>query len=388
MVCLLLCILGLLSLLFVLGHTDDDGVETPLPLLTKPESLATATEKDASPALAGIDKVRVLSPNLYPASSTEPVVVVVVAESRQLLTSRPTRKPTRRPTRRPNRSPSSAPSFEPTSFTIPPTNLFPVLPTPPSKAPVPTFPIKPPSLPLPFTQSPIAKPTLPSGPLSRLIQFLKRILGLSNDPPSLAPVGAPTPAGRIVDLRLVQAVTGALVTSLSNTTVVYLNGMAPNYTVVAITTGGPIRSVQFSWNSSTLYRTEKIAPYTLCGGRSYDQCANLRAGAHTVTANVNGRAETAYRVSFSIVSGTKPPNPTPKPSRPPTRKPTRRPTRKPTSQPVATPTTTLPPRLSCPRDETCPGENLMQKFCATQCVEEANVKRKRRAGWRCGRCPL
>jgi hypothetical protein len=369
--------------LLVLGH---DGVVETAPLPGEPESLASRLNDPLSIDV-GNTKVRVLAPAQSPAIES-------VATRRQLIVS-PTKKPTRKPTRMPviktKIMPSNAPSFEPTSFTIPPTQLFPVLPIPPSQASVPTFPIKPPSLPFPFTHSPVAKPTSPSGPLARLIQRLRSILGISNDPPSLAPVGAPTPAGKIVDLQLVKAVSGAFVTRLANFSVVYLNGTTPSYTIAAITTGGPIQSVQFTWNSPTVYRTETIAPYTLCGGRFYSQCVNLQAGAHTVTATVNGKIETTYRVSFSIVNGVQ----MPKPMRRPTKRPTRRPTRKPTPNPgpSSSPTwdfsRTLPPKLSCPRaDDICPGENLMQKKCVTQCVEEPNVKRKRRAGWHCGRCSV
>jgi hypothetical protein len=419
MVLFLSYILGLLPLVVLIGRND--GVET-ISLSRKPESLATSR---TDPLLNRRDKnkVRVVAPAPSSHAAATKSDVVVVETTRLLATARPTRRPTtRRPT---TRRPSSAPSLEPTSFTIPPTsNLSPVVPTRPTKSPVtppapsvparplsPVRPIVPTKLPVAvpviIAPSPVApppppppRPTSPSGPLQRFIQFIKRILGLDNSPP-------PTPAGGITGLQLVKAVSGELVTSLSNTTVVYLNGTTPNFTIVAITMGGPISSVQFTWNSSTLYRTEKISPYTLCGGKSYNPCTNLQAGAHTVTATVNGQVGTLYRVAFTIVNGTKQPNPTrvptrrptrtptKSPTRPPTRPPTKRPTRRPTA-PTAfptpsqnqPPTATLPPRLSCPRDAACPNENLMQKFCVTQCVAEANFKRKRRAGWRCGRCPL
>jgi PT repeat len=396
-------IFGLIPLV-VLGH--DYAVET-VQLSRSAESLEV-TQNDPMHTL----KVRVLAPIVSPATKS-------VVATRRLATARPTRrptrKPTRRPTRKPSRKPSDAPSFEPTSFTIPPTYLFPVLPhrptnrpaspTPkPSFAPMPRnlptrFPV---SLPVPIAPAPVLQPTSPGGPLQRFIQFLKRFLGISN-PPSRAPVGAPTPEGRIVDLQLVKALSGELVTPLVNATVIYLNGTTPNYTIVAVTVGGPIRSVQFTWNSATPYRTEKIAPYTLCGGRSYNQCQKLQVGTHAVSAAVNGQVGTMYRVSFAIVNGTKTLSPTripthkptrspTKPTRPPTRRPTRSPTRKPTQlptpHPITTPTEPLPVFVTCPVDTTCPpGENLMQKRCLTQCVPEIYVNRKRRAGWRCGRCP-
>jgi Malectin domain len=125
--------------------------------------------------------------------------------------------------------------------------------------------------------------------------------------------------GRVTGMQLVQAPTGALVSDLVNGTIVYLGTIAavaaaasspPTLTVVAVTdttSKRRIKSLVFDWNTKLRYRTETTAPYTLCGGKSYAMCTELRAGVHTVTATPYGGA--SYRVTFTLVDGN-PPTPT------------------------------------------------------------------------------
>jgi hypothetical protein len=120
-------------------------------------------------------------------------------------------------------------------------------------------------------------------------------------------------AGRIVGFRLVRAPSGTFVTDLVDGAVFYLNGTTPSYTIVAVpepSSAGRIRTVLFGWNSKSRYRTEKIAPYTLCGGRSYNVCKSLKAGVHTVTATPNGG--TPFRITFTISNGRPPPTVAPR----------------------------------------------------------------------------
>jgi Malectin domain len=125
--------------------------------------------------------------------------------------------------------------------------------------------------------------------------------------------------GRIVGFRLVRAPSGTFVTDLVNGAVFYLNNTTPSYTVVAVpdpSSAKSIKTVLYGWNSKSRYRTEKIAPYTLCGGKSYNVCKNLRAGVHTVTATPNGGAP--LRITFTIVAGFPPPTLAPVPVPTPT----------------------------------------------------------------------
>jgi hypothetical protein len=108
----------ILALSLVLSYGD---VVEAAPLPSEAESLA-AKQKD--PPISGVGNTK--RHLLVPAQS---LVMESVATGLQLLAS-PTRKPIGKP------KPSNAPSFEPTSFTVPPTNLYSVLPTLPSKAPV------------------------------------------------------------------------------------------------------------------------------------------------------------------------------------------------------------------------------------------------------------
>jgi hypothetical protein len=162
-------------------------------------------------------------------------------------------------------------------------------------------------------------------------------------------------AGRIQALQLVSAPSGVFVASLTNGTIVSLNRTTtPGLTVVAVpdTSRGRIRSVSFDWNAKNEYRTEQTAPYTLCGGKSYDACSDLKAGGHTIAATVKGGS--AYRVSFTLVERAPIPPPTvaPKGTDPtiktPIGTPTRAPVVSPISNPASTPTNVNVPVLVVP----------------------------------------
>jgi hypothetical protein len=97
--------------------------------------------------------------------------------------------------------------------------------------------------------------------------------------------------------------TGAVVTELTNGTIVTVNGTEFLYSIVAVTSGSPIASVVFDWNGKTKVRTEKVAPYVLCGnvGQTYKACAKGAwvLGEQTVTATVTGGD--SFTVTFSVV---------------------------------------------------------------------------------------
>jgi hypothetical protein len=168
-------------------------------------------------------------------------------------------------------------------------------------------------------------------------------------------------AGRIQALQLVSAPSGIFVANLTNGTVVFVNSTTtPGLTVVAVpdTTRGRIRSVAFDWNTKNHYRTEQTAPYTLCGGKSYDACSDLQPGVHTIAATVKGGS--AYRVSFTLVDRApvptlptvSPPSMAPKGKEPPIKTPVGTPTHvpvvSPTPNPASIPTNVNVPVLVAP----------------------------------------
>jgi hypothetical protein len=120
---------------------------------------------------------------------------------------------------------------------------------------------------------------------------------------------AQTTVGQVVGLNLVKAgpgETGAVVASLFNNQVITLPfGSIPKFSVVAVTTGGSIQSVQFDFDGKVNFRTETSAPYSLCGnaGSDYTICRGLDAGKHTATAKSN-RGGTPYSITFEIVIST------------------------------------------------------------------------------------
>jgi Malectin domain len=147
--------------------------------------------------------------------------------------------------------------------------------------------------------------------------------------------------GRVTGVQLVRAPTGTVVSDLVNGTIVYLGtvaGAPPAALTVAAMTDTTskrrIKSLVFDWNTKVRYRAETTAPYTLCGGKSYAACTDLRAGVHTVTATPNGGVP--FRVTFTLVDGN-PPTPSPIRTSPkaPTKAPLRNPViRAPTKVPV------------------------------------------------------
>jgi hypothetical protein len=98
----------------------------------------------------------------------------------------------------------------------------------------------------------------------------------------------------------------------------------------AVTTGGPVGSVQFGYGNNTKFKVESFAPYALCGDTNasiYTRCAQLIGGTHTVSATpfsailATGTAGTTVTRTFTIVmEGSAPvvpvPVPVPLPSSP------------------------------------------------------------------------
>jgi hypothetical protein len=114
--------------------------------------------------------------------------------------------------------------------------------------------------------------------------------------------------GSITGFTLNSAPDGFKLADLSDGSIYYLNNTNPGLTVVAVSTGR-IRRVQMGIDANLNYRTERKAPYTLCGGFSYNACADLKPGAsYTITAAPRGG--TAKSVKFEIVAGFPPGTPT------------------------------------------------------------------------------
>jgi Malectin domain len=124
--------------------------------------------------------------------------------------------------------------------------------------------------------------------------------------------GAQSSVGQVVGLNLVQVGSSAIVANLVEGMVVNLAAATiPNFNIDAITTGGPIASVQFSYNNVTNFRIETAAPYAMCGnvGPIFSQCTPpstvLGVGTHTVGAKTNNG--TWFRRTFTIVAAVPPP---------------------------------------------------------------------------------
>jgi hypothetical protein len=110
---------------------------------------------------------------------------------------------------------------------------------------------------------------------------------------------------------------GTKIADLEDGSIVYLNNTKPGFglTVVAHSSV-EISRVQMECNNKPKYRTERTAPYTLCGGFPYFACNDLKVGIHTVTATPRGG--TAKKVTLEIKAGFPPPTPLPPPSSGPT----------------------------------------------------------------------
>jgi Malectin domain len=124
--------------------------------------------------------------------------------------------------------------------------------------------------------------------------------------------GAQSSVGQVVGLNLVLVGSSAIVANLVEGMVVNLAAATiPNFNIDAITAGGPIASVQFSYNNVTNFRIETAAPYAMCGnvGPIFSQCTPpstvLSVGTHTVSAKTNNG--TWFRRTFTIVAAVPPP---------------------------------------------------------------------------------
>jgi hypothetical protein len=123
--------------------------------------------------------------------------------------------------------------------------------------------------------------------------------------------------GMIIGFTLNTGPRGTKIADLEDGSIVYLNNTKPGFglTVVAHSSV-KISRVQMGCSNKPKYRTERTAPYTLCGGFPYFACNDLKVGIHTVTAT--SRVGTAKKVTLEIKAGFPPPTPLPPPSSGPT----------------------------------------------------------------------
>ena len=170
-------------------------------------------------------------------------------------------------------------------------------------------------------------------------------------PPTLPPVPLPvptpapipTPTGvSVTALVLIDASSNNKIMDLSDGVEIAMNSLAStNLNIQAIVSFSGTGSVKFGYNGNANYRTEKVAPYAMCGDASgnYKTCTELVVGDHVVTATpfVAGMMGTPQTVSFRIVQDGSPPMP---PTVPP---PVPVPAPQPVPAPVPVPTPTPAP---------------------------------------------
>jgi hypothetical protein len=162
----------------------------------------------------------------------------------------------------------------------------------------------------------------------------------------------------VTNFELINANTDVKIMDIVDGQVINVNNIvglsAPAFNINAITTGS-VSSVIFGFNTMMEYRTERSAPYALCGnnGPMYSVCTDLGYGIHTVTATptLSGVAGSTVSIKFTIISSTPVPPPVKAPiivpvvpAPVPTRIPTKVPVALvPVPVPIVSPSGSLPP---------------------------------------------
>lgn len=175
--------------------------------------------------------------------------------------------------------------------------------------------------------------------------------------------------GQVDQLILYDASTDQPLLTLTDGMVVNTNTRNGScFNVIATTISGAVGSVKFGYNGKSNVRTEKMAPYALCGnvGSSYNVCSFLTVGPpHNLTvtsysgSKANGTIGSVRTLSFRIVNDpiipvppplTNVPSKVPVSITPSTHVPASKlPTNVPSKTPVsAVPTTHVPVPVSCP----------------------------------------
>jgi hypothetical protein len=120
--------------------------------------------------------------------------------------------------------------------------------------------------------------------------------------------------GMLTGLVLINARSGARITTLSNNQVIVVNqipGMtSPAFNIDATFTGSGIQSVVFGYGTTSRVWTENNAPWAFCGnsGSTWSTCSLLGLATHVVTATPfsardgKGTAGTPLTVTFTIVA--------------------------------------------------------------------------------------
>jgi hypothetical protein len=171
-------------------------------------------------------------------------------------------------------------------------------------------------------------------------------------------------SGSVTGLDLINADTEQKVTTLSNNQVIVVSdipGMtSPSFNIEATFAGSGIDSVLFKYGGSN-FRTDKGAPYSLCGnsGRAFASCNSFGLGTHTVSATPYSSVATGevagaeVSVTFTIVAGGGP-----------------APVKAPVAAPIAAPTFAPPPVAQPSGGPQCatPKVNLFSYFKVLRCV--------------------
>lgn len=130
-----------------------------------------------------------------------------------------------------------------------------------------------------------------------------------------------TPAvqvGKVTDLALVNAQTGAFIQTISDNSTIDLGKLSASQVAIVARTNGVISSVRFGLNDVANYRTESSAPFAFDGDmlKSYTALSLATGAKHTITATpiasgVEG-SKLTVRVTFTktVTTPTTPTNPT------------------------------------------------------------------------------
>jgi hypothetical protein len=160
--------------------------------------------------------------------------------------------------------------------------------------------------------------------------------------------------GIVAKWRLINATIGnfgqVIIDPIINGATVDLANYPSNqqFSVEAVTSNisGPVASVRFMFSNKINFRTDNVAPYSLCGDIArnvYRPCSQLAEGIHTITAtpysivNANGVKGQQSKLSFSIVKTIATAAPTLFPSASPTIMPSSSPSESPSINPSTSP---------------------------------------------------
>jgi Malectin domain len=113
-------------------------------------------------------------------------------------------------------------------------------------------------------------------------------------------------AQQLIGFNLVRAGTNRTVAPLWDGAVIVFppNLTATGLAIDALTTGGPIASVVFGYNTTRNYSVEKLAPYAMCGnsGTNFFRCTFLTVGTHRINVTISNVPNSSRVITFTLVN--------------------------------------------------------------------------------------